>query len=154
MAAILECKIEKIQNGFIQQTFWHKVRSILVVYRVGALGQNIWGPFHPGVLGLNMWGPISPRVSGTKHVGARLIPTDSPEQSRALVVYRVGVLMQPFGTPPHRVAGQPTRPRESPYMVRVLEQPLEHHTTELQGHPTPHPPAGPGLLFRRALTFI
>ena len=28
MAAILECQIATNQNGFIQETFWHKVGSI------------------------------------------------------------------------------------------------------------------------------
>ena len=41
---------------------------------------------------------------------------------------RVGVLVQLFGTP-----GSPTRPRATPYMVRVLVQPLEHHPYEPQG---------------------
>ena len=86
--------------------------------------------------------------SGTKHVGARLTPgfwdktcwgSSHPNrlpQNRvgALVVYRVGVLVQHFGTPPHRATGPPTRPRATPYMVRVLVQPLEHHPTEPQGH--------------------
>ena len=42
--------------------------------------------------------------------------------------------MQLFGTPHHRAAGPPTRPRATPYMLRVLMQPLEHHPTEPQGH--------------------
>ena len=50
------------------------------------------------------------------------------------VVYRVGVLVQLFETPPHRAAGPPIRPRATPYMVRVLVQPLEHYPTEPQGH--------------------
>ena len=41
---------------------------------------------------------------------------------------RVGVLVQLFGTP-----GPPTRPRTTPYMVRVLVQHLENHPTEPQG---------------------
>ena len=51
-----------------------------------------------------------------------------------------------FGTPLHRAPAQqrehhpiepPTRPRATPYMVRVLVQHLEHHPTEAQGlhHP-------------------
>ena len=39
-----------------------------------------------------------------------------------------------FWNTTHRAAGPPTRPRATPYMVRVLVQPLEHHPTEPPGH--------------------
>ena len=46
---------------------------------------------------------------------------------------RVGILVHLFGSPLHRAAGPPTRPRATPYMVTVLVHPLEHHPTEPQG---------------------
>ena len=61
-----DLEISGVENIWIELANNHKCilffnfLSTTVVYRVGVLGQN-------------MWGPISPRGSGTKHVGARLI---------------------------------------------------------------------------------
>ena len=54
--------------------------------------------------------------------------TTPSAQQREHQPARVTVLVQLFRTP-----GPPTRPRATPYMVRVLVQPLEHHPAEPQG---------------------
>ena len=60
-------------------------------------------------------------------------PHRAPALQRKHQPARVGVLVQLSGTQSHRAAGQPSRPRATSYMVRILVQPLEHHPTEPQG---------------------
>ena len=68
----------------------------------------------------------------------RTSPHRASAQQREHQPARVVVLVQLFGTP-----GPPTRPRATPYMVRVLVQPLEH-----QGH---QPDRDSGPLFDESL---
>ena len=56
-----ECQDKRIFARIFRYLLLHKV-----VYRVGVLGQN-------------MWGPVSPRGFWDKTCGARLIPTESPQ---------------------------------------------------------------------------
>ena len=113
-----------VQSGDSGTTFWSTTPTFETppLRAVGILGQPFRAP--PQLLEHQ---PIEPWGFWDNFLEHKPNTTPSAQQ-REHQPARVGVLVQLFGTPE-----PPTRPRATPYMVRVLVQPLQHHPTEPQG---------------------